>query len=452
MFRYRRAAHVACALSLGWLVMAVPPVGAQQTEPAAPPAHVHPGTSGEGDAQAPAHQHEAMAASVFAPREASGTAWQPDTTPMHGWHRQARGWDIMVHGNAFVQVLHEDAPEHRGATQGGSINWLMAMARRPLAGGRMGVRSMMSLEPLTIPGCGYPNLLQTGESCDGDSIHDKQHPHDLFMEVAGEFDRPLTSSLRWQLYGGLAGEPALGPAGFPHRASAMPNPISPIGHHWMDATHITFGVVTGGIYGARWKAETSLFNGREPDEERKDIDLDALDSVAARLSFLPTSAWALQVSAGHLRDAEIPTAGGPGVDVTRVTSSAAYHRRVGAANLWATTVVWGANREEGETTHSLLLETSVGLTARDTVFGRAEVSGKPAHDLHIHESEDVFTVGKLQAGYTRYLDARRGVQPGIGATLSAAIVPAALQPRYGGVGVGVGVFLTVRPAAHEMTP
>jgi hypothetical protein len=316
----------------------------------------------------------------------------------------------------------------------------------------LGLRTMMSLEPLTIPGCGYPNLLQTGEFCDGDSIHDRQHPHDLFMELAAELDRPLTSSLRWQIYGGFAGEPALGPPGFPHRLSAMPNPISPIGHHWMDATHISFGVITAGVYGGRWKAESSLFNGREPDESRGNIDLGPLDSVAGRLSFMPTRAFVLQVSAGRLREAEMPDPGGAPVDLTRVTSSATYHRPVRNSSLWATTVGWGANREEGDTTQSVMAESSVSLRERHTVFGRMDVSGKPAHDLHIHESSDVFTVGKLQAGYTRYLDARHGLQPGIGATVSAAIVPAALQPRYGGVGIGLGVFLSVRPAAHQMAP
>ena len=118
---------------------------------------------------------------------------------MYGFHRAGGAWELMLHGNGFVQLLHEAAPEHRGDTQAGSINWAMAMAQRPLAGGRFGLRTMMSLEPLTIAGCGYPNLLATGELCEGDEIHDKQHPHDLFMEVAASFDRPLTRSVRWEV-------------------------------------------------------------------------------------------------------------------------------------------------------------------------------------------------------------------------------------------------------------
>ncbi len=371
---------------------------------------------------------------------------------MYGFHHQVRGWEVMLHGNGFIQLLHEAAPEHRGDTQAGSINWAMGMARRPVGRGWIGFRSMVSLEPWTIPGCGYPNLLATGELCDGDGIHDKQHPHDLFMEVAAEFDRPLTPSLRWQVYGGLAGEPALGPAGFPHRVSAMANPISPIIHHWVDATHITFGVVTGAVYGQRWKAEASVFNGREPDERRYDFDFGPMDSIAGRLTVMPTASLAVQVSAGRLEDAEVAHASGPAIDVVRLTSSGTYHRRFGGQHLWATTLAWGANREEGDTTHGLLVESSASFADRDTIFGRLELNGKPAHDLHIHDATGVFTVGKLQAGYTRYLPAQYGLQPGIGASVSAAFVPEALQPRYGGVGVGFGVFLTVRPGAHQMTP
>ena len=130
---------------------------------------------------------------------------------------------------------------------------------------------MFSLEPWTIAGCGYPDLLATGEACNGEPIHDRQHPHDLIMELAAEYSRPLAGARHgWQLYGGLAGEPALGPAAFPHRLSSMPNPLAPIAHHWLDATHITFGVVTAGVSSRAWKVEGSVFNGREPDDQRAD--------------------------------------------------------------------------------------------------------------------------------------------------------------------------------------
>ena len=157
----------------------------------------------------------------------------------------------MLHGNLFLQLLHEHAPEHRGA-QAGSINWVMAMARRELGGARLGLRGMMSLEPWTISGCGYPNLLATSEVCDGDTIHDRQHPHDLFMELAAEYDRPLFGTVRWAAYGGPVGEPALGPPAFPHRISALPNPFRrslTIG----STRHTSATACSAGVYGPRWK-------------------------------------------------------------------------------------------------------------------------------------------------------------------------------------------------------
>jgi hypothetical protein len=76
---------------------------------------------------------------------------------------------------------------------------------------------------------------------------------------------------------------------FPHRVSALANPIAPITHHWLDATHITFGVITSGVRSARWNAEASIFNGREPDENRTDVDFGALDSYSARFTVAPTA-------------------------------------------------------------------------------------------------------------------------------------------------------------------
>ena len=400
-------------------------------------------------AQDAQHQHGSTT-SLFALNEGSGTSWLPETNEMYAFHRQAGRWEWMFHGNAFLQHLREAADDDRGSKQTGSINWLMLMGRREVGKARVGVRGMFSFEPATIKGCGYPDLLATGELCDGESIHDRQHPHDLVMELAVEFEAPLGRGLRWQLYGGPAGEPALGPSGFPHRLSAMPNPIAPISHHWLDATHITFGVLTTGVFSKRWKVEGSLFNGREPDEDRWDLDLDRLDSYSGRVSFAPTADLALQVSAGHMNDAEDGEGTLPPVDVERVTASATYHRRFGN-RIWASTFAWGRNEEEGEGTHAFLGETNLALPRGHTVFGRVERAEKSAHDLHAEEfGDEVFTVGKLQAGYVYYAPNRAGFQMGIGGHVSVGLVPEDLKPRYGSrSNLGGGVFLTLRPAPMD---
>ncbi len=405
------------------------------------------------------HQHEVTPQEPDSPgddqgmiRDGSGTSWLPDATPMYAFHWQRGDWQLMLHENAFLQFLDESGD--RGSDQLGSINWMMGMAQRTVGRGRMMVRGMFSAEPWTVGGCGYPDLLASGERCNGEAIHDRQHPHDLMMELSARYDAPLAGSVRWQVYGGPVGEPALGPVAYPHRISAFPNPLAPIAHHWLDSTHITFGVLTGALYGNRWKSEVSVFNGREPDEDRADFDLGALDSVSGRVWFLPTAKLALQFSAGQLAEAET-TEAGDASDLTRVTASATYHTTVreqdGEQALWATTIAWGRNVESGHGSNAILAETNVTLRDRDSWFARFEAVGKTAHDLAVAESDEAFTVAKLQGGYTRYLTTWRGLKPGVGATLSAGFVPADLSAAYGGrVHVGYGVFLTLRPAAMTM--
>ncbi len=398
------------------------------------------------------HPVPAPAAIIDVPhgREGSGTAWLPDASPMFAVHGQRGEWQLMGHGNAFLQYLNDGGD--RGADQFGSINWVMGMANRPLGNARLGLRGMLSVEPFTVNGCGYPNLLASGEVCDGHAIVDRQHPHDLFMEIAAQYDRPLTSTLALQLYGGLAGEPALGPVAFPHRISAMPNPVAPLSHHWLDASHITFGVFTGGVYGRQWKAEASVFNGREPDDERYDFDFAALDSFSGRVWYLPSENLALQVSAGHLTEAEQDAESAARVDVDRLTASATYHLPFRDGSMWASTVAWGRNTEQGVATNFVLAETNVTYDEQDAWYGRLEIGRKTAHDLDVHgaAADTMFTLAKVQAGYTRYLESWKGLKPGAGATVSMSLVPSALDTVYGNrASFGFGVYVTLRPAAMQ---
>ena len=391
--------------------------------------------------------HQAQETGTMA-RDGSGTSWLPEASPMYAFHANRGAWQLMAHENLFVQYLHESGM--RGSDQAGSINWFMGMAQRPLGKGRLRLTGMVSLEPFTIPGCGYPDLLASGERCGGEAIHDRQHPHDLFMELSARYDAPLGRGLRWEIYGGPAAEPALGPVAFPHRVSAMPNPIAPLSHHWLDATHVLFGVVTGGVYGPKWKGEASLFNGREPDEHRTGFDFGPLDSVSGRLTFLPVRAVSLQVSAGRLAEAEAGEPGEPGTTVTRTTASATVHTGVADGSIWATTMAWGRNAEEGHATNAFLVETNLTRRDRDTWFGRFEVANKTSHDLALAPDDEVFTVTKLQGGYTRYFQPRSGFVPGIGGALSFGIVPESLATAYGRrINTGLAVFVTLRPGGSH---
>jgi len=388
-------------------------------------------------------------------REGSGTSWQPDSSPMYAYHRDARDWRLMLHGNAFVQYVRDGGG--RGDGQLGSTNWLMGMARRKVGAGELTLRAMLSAEPLTVGECGYPDLLATGESCDGERIHDRQHPHDVFMELAGSYERELTNNVAFQLYGGLVGEPALGPTAYPHRISAMPGPLATIGHHWQDATHIAFGVVTAGLYGHRWKVEGSAFNGREPDENRFDFDLGRLDSWSGRVWFLPNDRWALQASVGQLTEAEAPREPGEHrEDVRRATASVTNLQPLGSRVTWANTLIWGQNRAHGLSTAAVLLESSANFEERNIFFGRGEVARKSGEDLVIDEeapalANEVFTVGKLSVGYVRQFGNGGALLPGIGAQISMSYVPSDLEPFYDTrTPVGIAIFASLRPRQMPM--
>jgi hypothetical protein len=180
----------------------------------------------------------------------------------------------------------------------------MLGAVHKLGRGSLMLRSMVSLEPATVTDRRYPLLFQTGETAYGIPLVDSQHPHDFVMELSVQYAHPLGEKGTWNVYYAPVGDPALGPAGFPHRASALELPQAAIGHHWQDSTHIANNVLTGGVTYGKVRLEASAFYGREPNEARWNIDWGAMNSWSSRLSFFPSKNWTTQVSVGRLRDPE----------------------------------------------------------------------------------------------------------------------------------------------------
>ena len=276
---------------------------------------------------------------------------------------------------------------------------------------------------------GYPLLFQTGETADGVTpLIDRQHPHDFLMELAAVYSHPLSAATSVFLYAGYPGEPALGPPTFMHRFSAMDNPDAPLGHHWLDATHITFGVLTAGLVWNSVKIEGSVFNGREPDEHRWNFDPLRLDSTALRVTWNPTPNWSMQASWGSLHS---PEALEPDIDQQRITASVSYNVPLSSGN-WQTTFAWGMNdTNPGDSTNALLLETALRWNAH-TVFGRIEhtekgelfLEGEPLH----HET---FGVSKFSLGYVYDIPITQHLKLGVGAVGSAHAFPSELEPHYG---------------------
>lgn len=294
-------------------------------------------------------------------RDGSGTSWHPDSSPMRAIHRQVGAWALMYHGSVFGRYTNQNAGESgkRGDNKFSAPNWFMLMAQRPTGKhGQIMLRSMISFDRLTEGGDGYPLLFQTGESWKGQPLIDRQHPHDLFAELAVAYGHSLGKEAGFFLYFGLPGEPAIGPPVFMHRPSAQSNPDAPLGHHWQDATHITFGVATAGVRYKIAKLEGSLFTGREPNENRYNFDKPRFDSNSFRLSINPTANLALQISSGFLKS---PEALEPSIDVRRTSASMLYNRAFGNGKNFIAALVWGQNDPESEKQNSYLLESELQL-------------------------------------------------------------------------------------------
>jgi hypothetical protein len=380
-------------------------------------------------------------------RMGSGTSWLPDASPLHASHYVLGRWTLMLHGEGFLQYDRQGGS--RGSQQLGSVNWAMAAASRPLGDGQLQLRAMLSAEPWTIGTGGYPLLLQSGESYQGAPLHDRQHPHDLFMELAALYERAVAPNLGLSLYLAPVGEPAVGPVAFPHRPSAADDPLAPISHHWQDGTHITFGVVTAGAFTRSVKLEASWFNGREPDENRTNFDYAGrrLDSYGGRLTVNPGPRWSVSTWYAYLRS---PEGLYPEESLHRIGAAVLITQPVGTGGTWSSAVIYGANAQigTGRLASSILVESTFDPDGTNSVFARGEFVRKSAEDLAIPAAPATtrYDVGGLALGYLRTVGGLAGLAAGVGARGSVNVVPSSLSAVYGSrTPVGGAIYVRLQP-------
>lgn len=420
------------------------------TEPA-PPVDPHAGHQPAAPASSPpqtsAHRgHDMPMTSPYGSwpmtRDASGTSWQPDLGEHGGVHTTLGQWTVMSH--AVLNLVYDTQSGPRGDEKTFVSGMLMTSARRDFDdGSTVNLRAMLSPDPI-MGKDGYPLLLAAGETADGvNPLVDRQHPHDFFMELSASYSRRLTENDSVYAYIGLPGEPAFGPPAFMHRMSAMDSPEAPITHHWLDSTHIVFGVTTLGWAHDRFKIEASAFKGQEPDEERWGIDSPRLDSWSVRGSWNPAPQWALQAS---YADVSAPEQLEPEEDETKWSASAIHTRRIGSEGWWSSTLAWGRKtNDHDESKDGWLFETAVHPNDRWTVFGRAE---------RIESDELVpgvggghgplYTVSKASVGLVRDWRIAERVHFGLGGLYAVNRVPDALKPLYGGDPDGAMLFVRLK--------
>jgi hypothetical protein len=378
----------------------------------------------------------------------SGTDAQPNSTPTDMVMLKKGSWMLMFHGEAFLNELQQTGP--RGADKFFSTNWFMPMAQRKFGSiGTLTLRTMLSLEPATVSSERYPESFQQGETAYGLPIVDGQHPHDFFMEIAAMYDYRVSEHTLLSLYAAPIGDPALGPPAYPHRTSASEDPMAPLGHHLEDSTHIADDVITVGITHGMFRVEASGFHGREPDENRWDIDVGRIDSWSARATVNPGQNWSFQYS---ISDLTSPEALFPGEDLRRMTASLMYNLPIHNGN-WASMALWGRNQSllDGNVGNGYLVESTLRFLQKNNIWARIENVDR-TNELLLDESflpanftERYFT--RLQAytaGYDRDIGHLTHISTAVGAQLTWFGVPGDLQVIYGSHPIGVVAFLRLR--------
>jgi hypothetical protein len=359
----------------------------------------------------------------------SGTSRLPAGDQMPGVHITAGDWMLMAHGYAWGSWTDQGGP--RGARQAFVQSMAMIEASRPVAPGlALTLHAMLSADPL-MGRRGYPDLFATGETAHGLALIDRQHPHDLLMEMSGRIDIAAGEDRHLFVYAGLPGEPALGPSAFMHRGSARFDPEAPITHHWFDSTHITWGVVTAGYATRGWQIEASAFKGREPGENRYNIETPRLDSWSVRATWNPAPAWSAEISYGALHS---PEALHPRENERRLITSVSY-----SAHGVDITAAWSRKAVTNDRVlPAWLLEGTWAITRRHAVFGRFE--NVRNDELFEREEQlgipaplagDVFRVSKFTAGYAYTLPLGRSFAVALGAAASAYAESDRLDQAYG---------------------
>lgn len=403
------------------------------------------------------HMTHSFSLSLPMTRNGSGTGWQPDATPMYAYMKHGNKWNYMLHGSLFLRYTSQNFNNSgkKGSDSKFSMpNWFMGMAQRQVGkNGLLNIRAMVSLDRVFDGGAGYPLLFQSGESWKSKPLIDRQHPHDLISELSVAYTQRVNDQIDLTLYAGYPGEPALGPTAFMHRMSAFNNPDAVLGHHWQDATHITFGVVTAGIRYGKFKLEGSSFTGREPDENRFDFDKPRFNSHSYRLLFNPSANWALQVSRGFIKS---PEPAEPDEDVNRTTASVQHSAQLNGKNRWiSSTLVWGLNDAGAHhKENSVLAESNVQLD-KWAVYGRYEWVQKSVNELGLATSLGELGIERLPVsmfslGLNRQITSFGNTLLQAGGQISLYSIDRMLEASYGGTPLSGQVYLRITPGLMRM--
>jgi hypothetical protein len=336
------------------------------------------------------------------------TAWSTAPALAQEWHRF---FDAAAFGT-YVTVTGPKKPPSRAF----STNWMIVGAERDLgARGAILGRARFSLEPLTIPKEGYPQLLQYVSPTSGGPLLDHMRGHDLVEEVAVGLEwRPL------QLYLAPIGETPLGAEPFAQRRSSIDFAEAPFAYDIQESFHVGTRVAALGLTSRVADLEYGVFHAAHSTGRHTDIDDGDIDSWGARLTIAPQSKLSAQVSAGRLTDAKLEVS----------TASLSYR-----GSLFATSAIWTKN--DKLTAYSF--ETTLRV-ARSTLLGRAEKVDRPS---------GLKTTTHVTVGYIFDFLRASNHRAGVGVNVDYHSSTKALEPVYGHKPQSVYTFVRWRTERSE---
>lgn len=339
------------------------------------------------------------------------------------------GWTFFGDGAAFATYVSATGPKDP-ESKAFSTNWFAAGAEHPIGDrGSFLVRGRVSLEPLTIPDDGYPQLLQyvPGEAMD------RMRAHDLVGEAALALGWRTSQTSQLQLYVAPVGDPALGALPFAQRMSSRDFAEAPFGYDIEESFLNATRVVTAGWTSNPFGVEASVFHHAISTGRHSSIDDGNIDSRSARLTFAPGARLTGQISYGELgddRSTKIESAsisyGGP------VASTTALWTRRKSPELFST------NGEESFDAAGI--ETALHL-GRNTLLGRLESVDRPRGFLG---RPDKHRTAHFTIGYIFDVLARPTWRAGLGATVDYHTQTHDLTATYGHKPQTVYAFFRVR--------
>lgn len=384
----------------------------------------------------------------------SGTSWLPKSTPDYGYMLNTKDVAFMFHGSISPRYTSQNifnSDKRKGQNFNAPSSFMGMMQTSIFDNDRLTLNAMFSLDPFTVGSPGYPLLFQNGETWRGIPLFDIQHPHDLFSELSLTYSYAFTKKFSMFGYFGLPAEPAFGPTAFMHRPSYFSNPDAPIGHHWQDSTHITFGVGTLGLIYDDFKLDASAFNGNEPDENKLNIDLPKLDSYSVRLTLNPYKNLSVQTSYANVaEDCNKSRIKETTSRLNKLTLSTTYNNLIDDSEKnytnCSTSIVYGVNKNDQSLEHSALLESELMLWRKNHFYSKLEFVQKNSDELQLPSKETkLYNIFGLTVGASRTILSFSNTIVNLGLQGTLDFPDKDLEASYGKIPFSAQVYLKITP-------